>query len=393
MSTLENIAVSVQLPAPVHSKDATSAHEDCSRGHACQFCPQDNSCTLDRNTHHQLLMQKRLANIEQIIMVVANKGGVGKSTVAANLAASLAASGHRVGVADADIHGPNQSRFFGQVGARVRVTGDGLETCQFEHPACDHPVAVASLAFLNQRDDAPVVWRDAYKHDFIHHLMGSFAWPELDYLVVDMPPGTGNELITLCDLLEGSEVVSVLVTTPQSVALMDTMKMATFCRERGMPILGVIENMAGVTCPSCGQEFHVFPREELAAALCVAGLTTLTQLPLSQALARASDDGVPEVLYNPSGDIHDAMASVTDACIAHVRARRTDINAGMLDEVLSLNLASDELQSAMNALDPVSRQRAEQQLAELLAAESDRVAVVSQTSQTDRSTVARKESM
>lgn len=388
MSTLDTIKIDIQPLAASSTGEEAVFQEDCGRGHACQFCPLDETCKLDRNSHHQQLMQRRLAGIEQIVMVVANKGGVGKSTVAANLAASLAADGYRVGVADADIHGPNQSRFFGQVGARVRVTEDGLETRLFEHPACDHSVAVASLAFLNRRDDAPVVWRDAYKHDFIHHLMGSFAWPELDYLVVDMPPGTGNELITLCDLLEGSEVVSVLVTTPQSVALMDTMKMATFCRERGMPILGVVENMAGVTCPNCGDDFHLFPRDELDTALSAAQLTTLTRLPLTQALARASDDGIPAVLDADSREVGDAMSTVTEACKAHVNARRVDINKGMLDEVMSLNLASDELQSAINSLDPVSRQAAEQQLEDLLSPPLLQVAAVSKAADGDNTTMA-----
>jgi Mrp family chromosome partitioning ATPase len=333
-------------------------------------------------------MQQRLASIEQIVMVVANKGGVGKSTVAANLAASLAARGLRVGVADADIHGPNQSRFLGHVGARVRVTGKGLETCSFEHPACAHTIAVASLAFLNQREDAPVVWRDAYKHDFIHHLMGSFAWPELDFLIIDMPPGTGNELITLCDLLEGSEVVSVLVTTPQSVALMDTMKMATFCHERGMPILGVVENMAGITCPACGEDFHLFPRDQLDEALCAANLNTLARLPLSPALARSSDEGIPEVLNAPSGEISNAMARVTRACRAHVKARRADINAGALADVLSQNLASDAMQTALNTLDPESRSLAGQQLETLLTTESNRISAAAPYKRISRSTEA-----
>ncbi|WP_368484660.1 P-loop NTPase, partial [Salipiger sp. HF18] len=190
---------------------------DCGLGHACQFCPKESSCTLDKPYHNKVLIERRLQEIDQIIVVLANKGGVGKSTVSANLAAGLARNGFRVGVADADIHGPNQSRFFGFSGAKIRTTKAGLQTHGFVADGNAHPVEVGSLAFMLEDDTTPIVWRDAYKHDFIHHLIGSFDWGSLDFLVVDMPPGTGNELITLCDMLEGSNVSAVLVTSPQAV--------------------------------------------------------------------------------------------------------------------------------------------------------------------------------
>ena len=221
------------------------APEDCGRGHACQFCPEEPSCRLEKGHHEKRLLETRLGQIGQIIMVMANKGGVGKSTVSANVAAGLAARGYRVGVADADIHGPNQSRFFGFVGDRVRLGQYGLTPRAFTAPEVEHPVKVGSLAFMMETDEAPIVWRDAYKHDFMHHLVGSFDWGPLDFLVIDMPPGTGNELITLADLLEGHDVAALLATTPQEVALMDSLKAVRFCQERGLPLLGVVENMAG----------------------------------------------------------------------------------------------------------------------------------------------------
>src|SRR5690554_3048550 len=135
-----------------------SDQPDCQRGHACQFCPQEPDCVLDKSRHDKLLIESRLAHIDQIILVMANKGGVGKSTVSANLAAGLAARGYRVGVADADIHGPNQSRFFGFVGAHVRLSGKGLEVCNFAAGSLQHPIKVGSLAFLMEKDDTPIVW-------------------------------------------------------------------------------------------------------------------------------------------------------------------------------------------------------------------------------------------
>src|SRR5690606_41102795 len=156
-----------------------SEQPDCGRGHACQFCPQEPECRLDKPRHEKLLIESRLAHIGQIIMVMANKGGVGKSTVSANLAAGLAAQGYRVGVADGDIHGPNQSRFFGFVGERVRISKRGLSPLAFSAPALAHPIQVGSLAFMMDSDDAPIVWRDSYIHDFMHHLAVSFDWLQL----------------------------------------------------------------------------------------------------------------------------------------------------------------------------------------------------------------------
>ncbi|MBV0934523.1 Mrp/NBP35 family ATP-binding protein [Marinobacterium weihaiense] len=302
------------------STDPLTLHPaDCGRGHACQFCPQEADCALDKSHHEQQLLQHRLARIGQIILVMANKGGVGKSTLTANLAAGLAREGYRVGVADADIHGPNQSRFFNLVGQRVHLTPGGLETRQCHHDRLAQPIRVGSLAFLMDRDDTPIVWRDAYKHDFMHHLIGSFDWGELDFLLIDMPPGTGNELITLADLLEHQDVAALITTTPQEVALMDSLKAVRFCQERGLPLIGVVENMAGVTCPHCGGEFHLFPRAHLAQALAQLEVQSIAQIPLSPALATASDSGQPLLLDAPDSPEAQAFQPAVHACIAHAR--------------------------------------------------------------------------
>ncbi|MBY6221516.1 P-loop NTPase [Marinobacter nauticus] len=294
--------------------------EDCGRGHACQFCPQEPECQLDKSFHEKSLLERRLADIGQIILVMANKGGVGKSTVTANLAIAMSQKGFRVGVADADIHGPNQSRFFNLVGHHVKLTGKGLETPACFGDALPEPIKVASLAFLVETDDTPIVWRDAYKHDFIHHLIGSFDWGPLDFLFVDMPPGTGNELITLADLLEGHPTAGVLATTPQDIALMDSLKAFRFCQERQMPLIGVVENMAGVTCPHCEQDFHLFPNAPLEKALATMDLPSIARIPFSPALALASDQGNPVALTDPESREAKAFAMAADACLAHARS-------------------------------------------------------------------------
>lgn len=278
---------------------ASRVLQDCGLGHACQFCPREAECKLDKPHHNKVLIENRLTEIDQIIVVLANKGGVGKSTVSANLAAGLARRGFRVGVADADIHGPNQSRFFGLSGGRTRTTSSGLTPLGFDADGVKHPVRVGSLAFMLEDDTTPVVWRDAYKHDFIHHLIGSFDWGSLDFLVIDMPPGTGNELITLCDMLEGSNASAVLVTSPQAVAQMDSLKAGRFCKERGLPVIGAAVNMAGVLCPNCDQEFHLFPDAGVAEALDRLDIAEIARIPLAPELAMGSDKGEPVVTAMP----------------------------------------------------------------------------------------------
>lgn len=340
--------------------------EDCGRGHACQFCPEDDHCTLEKGKHEKRLIESRLADIGQIIMVMANKGGVGKSTVSANLAAGLAAEGYRVGVADADIHGPNQSRFFGFVGEQIRLSKQGLPPKEFIYPGLEHPLKVGSLAFMMESDDTPIVWRDAYKHDFMHHLMGSFDWGPLDFLVIDMPPGTGNELITLSDMLEGHDVAALLATTPQEVALMDSIKAVRFCQERQLPMIGVVENMAGVTCPHCTGHFHVFPRAHLADALAAAGVQSVAQIPLSLALSTASDTGVPVILAEPDGPEAQAFAPMVKACREHAQAVFAEAAKHSLQHMSQAQLPESELEQALSQVPAEEQEALRQQLQALL---------------------------
>ncbi len=346
---------------------------DCGLGHACQFCPREPDCRLDKPRHEKLLIESRLAHIDQIVLVMANKGGVGKSTVSANLAAGLAARGYRVGVADADIHGPNQSRFFGFAGAHVRVTDQGLGTCDFTEETLAHPIKVGSLAFLMERDDIPIVWRDAYKHDFVHHLIGSFDWGELDFMIVDMPPGTGNELITLADMLEGANVSAALVTTPQEVALMDSLKAVRFCQERGLPVLGVVENMSGITCPHCSEEFHLFPREGLARRLQETGVESLAQIPLDPELARGSDEGMPDVLARPDGPVARAFMPVVDACLEHAKQQFAEAAVHSLNDAFDQNLDSSMLEESLQHVPAEQRDAIRRALEDALAVEQQRL--------------------
>ncbi len=346
---------------------------DCSLGHACQFCPQESTCTLDKPHHNKRLIEARLEEIGQIIVVLANKGGVGKSTVSANLAAGLGMRGFRVGVADADIHGPNQSRFFGFAGAKTRTTYNGLKTHGFQADGIEHPVKVGSLAFMLEDDTTPIVWRDAYKHDFIHHLIGSFDWGSLDYLIVDMPPGTGNELITLCDMLEGSSVSAVLVSTPQAVAQMDSLKAGRYCNERGLPVIGAVENMAGVVCPHCDGAFHLFPDAGLDVALTDLGIAKIAAIPLAPEIAMGSDSGEPVVCAHRDSTVAKAFAPLIEAAAALGREDFGKAVAATLGEVFRENLADRELNAALADLPEGVREDLGGEIAALLGQEAGRL--------------------
>lgn len=252
------------------------------------------------------LLQQRLSRIRRRVLVVSNKGGVGKSTVSVGLAAGLAAGGQRVGLVDADFHGPNLPHMLGVADQRLRSGPEGII------PVTAAPnLVVASVAFMLPTPDEPVIWRDAYKAEFMAQLLSGVAWGDLDWLVVDMPPGTGGEHLTAVDLL-GRVDGAVIVTTPQEVALLDARKTVAWCRESDLPILGVVENMSGLVCPHCAGEIHPFRQgggEKLARTV---GVPFLGRVPLDPAVMLGGDAGRPRVLTDPEADTSRALRAIAD---------------------------------------------------------------------------------
>ncbi len=315
--------------------------DTCGRGHACTFCPKEDDCRLDKPAHNKTLIESRLAGLRKIVLVLANKGGVGKSTVAANLAAALAADGFSVGLADADVHGPNAPRLFGLHESRVKVEGRGIAPPCYELEKSRGQVAIGSLGFFLEDSDTPVVWRDAYKHDYIHHMLGSFDWGPLDFLIVDMPPGTGNELITLTDVLEGTDTAALLVSSADAIALQDTLKASRFCTERGLPVIGLVENYAGTVCPHCGNEIELFPRAPEVSAFETAGIRALTRLPFSAEIAAGAAEGRPAAGQEHSA-VKDWMSPVVGACVEMLReSTHTEVRES-LESALAATDAPDD---------------------------------------------------
>lgn len=265
----------------------------CELRKPCGLCPEAGNCNQDQERHTLWLLDQRLVTIHRRIMVLSNKGGVGKSTVTANLAAVMAQRGLRVGLLDADLSGPSQPYLFGVPEGRMRTGDDGMLPVE---PAVGLRL-VSSAFFLQESDDA-VMWRDSYKFQFLMSMLADTAWGELDALLVDMPPGTGGELIGLAQLL-GRVDGAIIVTTPQQVAILDARRAITACREAEVPVLGVVENMSGQHCPHCGGHMEPFQTgggELVARSL---GVPFLGRIPLDHTVMALADEGRPAVLARP----------------------------------------------------------------------------------------------
>ena len=243
-----------------------------------------------------------LKSIKNIVAVASGKGGVGKSTVAANLAVAWALQGARVGVLDADIYGPSQPRLFGLAGQRP-VTRDGKSL----QPLSAHGVEVMSIGFLID-EEQPMVWRGPMVTQALTQLLGDTQWSALDYLVVDMPPGTGDTQLTLSQRVPVSG--AVIVTTPQDIALIDARKGLRMFEKVAVPVLGVVENMSTHVCSRCGHEEHIFGSGGGASLAGQYQVPLLGELPLDLRIRECSDAGEPIVIADPSGPVARAYRNV-----------------------------------------------------------------------------------
>jgi ATP-binding protein involved in chromosome partitioning len=198
-------------------------------------------------------LEENLSRIKHKFVVLSGKGGVGKSTVAVNLAVSLADRGYSVGLLDIDIHGPSIPKLLG-IEDRKPYADEYNKMVPVTYNAS---LKVISIGFLLQRNEDAIIWRGPLKYGVIKQFLKDVSWGELDYLIIDSPPGTGDEPLSVCQLIDNADG-ALIVTTPQDVALLDVKKSITFCRKLNMPIIGVIENMSGFTCPHCGERIEIF---------------------------------------------------------------------------------------------------------------------------------------
>ncbi|MCK4596934.1 P-loop NTPase [bacterium] len=237
----------------------------------------------------QEALNQRMGKIKQKIMVLSGKGGVGKSTVAANLAITLAQDGHQVGLLDVDIHGPSIPKL---LGIEDQVPRMGQETIYPIEVATN--IKVMSMGFLLRDKDMAVIWRGPLKMGAIKQFLKDVEWGELDYLIIDSPPGTGDEPLSVAQLIPNLDG-AIVVTSPQDLSIIDVRKSITFCHQVKMPVLGVIENMSGLICPHCGKEIEVFKKGGGQRMAMEMNVPFLGMIPMDPQVVEASDKGVPFV--------------------------------------------------------------------------------------------------
>jgi len=233
---------------------------------------------------------KRLENVKNIIAVASGKGGVGKSTTSVNLALALAAEGASVGLLDADIYGPSQPRMMGLSGQPESADGKSLE------PMENYGVQAMSIGFLID-EETPMIWRGPMVTQALEQLLNDTRWRDLDYLIIDMPPGTGDTQLTLAQKVPVSG--AIIVTTPQDIALLDARKGLKMFEKVEVPILGIVENMSIHICSQCGHEEHIFGEGGGAVMASEANIGLLGSLPLELSIRQQADSGKPTVVSDP----------------------------------------------------------------------------------------------
>jgi ATP-binding protein involved in chromosome partitioning len=259
-------------------------------------------------THEAARNPNLIPGVRRVVAVASGKGGVGKSTVASNLAVSLAAAGHRVGLLDVDIFGPSIPMMFG-ITERPRVVDNRII------PFVKDGVRIMSLGCVVDVD-TPVIWRGPMVMKAIEQMLADVDWGELDYLVLDLPPGTGDAQLTVTQKIPLAG--AVIVTTPQDVALIDARKGLAMFRKVNVPVLGLIENMASFVCPNCGHETAIFKHGGGERTAELLGVPFLGRIPLDAAIAEGGDAGVPIVVAKPDGPHATAFRAIAVAVVDEV---------------------------------------------------------------------------
>lgn len=270
---------------------------------------------------------KPLAGVKNIIAVASGKGGVGKSTVAANLALALSAEGATAGVLDADIYGPSQPRMFGLNG---QPTSDGKSL----QPMTSYHIQTMSIGYLIE-EDTPMIWRGPMVTQALEQLLRDTRWNDLDYLIIDLPPGTGDIQLTLAQKVPVTG--SVIVTTPQDIALIDARKAVKMFEKVEIPILGIIENMSTHICSKCGHAEAIFGAGGGAQMAADYAIELLGDIPLDGAIRRHADQGKPTVIADPDGAVAASYKSIARKTAARLAERKKDYSAAFPNIVIQQN--------------------------------------------------------
>jgi ATP-binding protein involved in chromosome partitioning len=288
----------------VNEKTKKRACDDTTCNENCDTCPLAHQQSTQKG-----LPQKAMISVKHVILVLSGKGGVGKSTVSVNLAFALANHGMNVGLLDLDFHGPSIPKMLGIEKQRLALLSHAIEPVHVTGN-----LAVMSIAFLLPDTNTPVIWRGPMKIGAIRQFLTEVNWGSLDYLVVDLPPGTGDEALTIAQLAPNVRG-AVIVTTPQDVAVMDAIKAARFIEQLDIPVLGIIENMSGMICPHCHKEIDLFSKGGGKKAAEDLDVPFLGGIPLDSAMVKAGDEGKPFIMQHTDSPTGRAVDSVMENLI------------------------------------------------------------------------------
>jgi ATP-binding protein involved in chromosome partitioning len=279
-------------------------------------CDSNCSSCASAQTHSapKGLPPKAKIDVKHVILILSGKGGVGKSTVSTNLASALAAHGRQVGLLDLDIHGPNIPKMLGIEGQRPAVLENHMEPVHVTGN-----LAVMSMAFLLPDTSSPVIWRGPMKMAVIQQFLTDVNWGALDYLIVDLPPGTGDEALSIAQLAPNVKG-AVIVTTPQDVAVLDAVKAVKFIEKLELPVIGIIENMSGMICPHCNKTINLFGKGGGKKAAEDLGVPYLGSIPLDPAIVKASDEGRPYILRHADTPTWKAVDTVMENLVKRVES-------------------------------------------------------------------------
>jgi ATP-binding protein involved in chromosome partitioning len=285
-------------------EETQSAHRDN---------PQGSPSGDEQLRQHAPLPKKAKIEVKHVILVLSGKGGVGKTTIAVNLAMALASHGYQTGLMDLDIHGPDVAKMLGIEGRKLESMDMKIEPFRITGN-----LAVVSMAFLLPESSTPVIWRGPMKMSVIEQFLKDVNWGDLDFLVVDLPPGTGDEALSIIQLAPNIRG-AVIVTTPQEVSVLDVSKAVRFTEMMEVPVLGIIENMSGMLCPHCKEPINLFGKgggEKAAEELHV---PFLGSIPIDPEIVRASDEGRPYILRHADSPAWTAINEILENLLARIK--------------------------------------------------------------------------
>jgi ATP-binding protein involved in chromosome partitioning len=267
--------------------------------------------------------KQEIPGVKNIVAVGSGKGGVGKSTVTVNLAIALAQTGAAVGILDADIYGPNIPLMMG-INGRPHAIDERIQTLT------NYGVRIMSMGFLTGNDDTPIIWRGPMLHNVLQQFLRQVDWTELDYLLIDLPPGTGDVQLSLTQTVPLTG--AVVVSTPQDVALQDARKAIQMFRQVRVEILGIVENMSYFQCPKCDEITHIFSHGGGAETAARYGVPFLGEVPLNVALREGGDAGKPIVATDPNSPAAQAFKQIAEKVVAQVNiANASGANAMIIE--------------------------------------------------------------